>query len=218
MVQSKPLTLQEALIFVEKTAKSSAGGKIPPIMSFVSQVLMRTGIPVLSNPFTTEVALISSLIMSLVYHNHCNALILTDTKEQANLFFSKSLFSNNGPKGSEFALQCGKSLKLLDNNSDIPKEIESSLHDFNVTPVMDLSALKYLDNLIQPENALGSQANKKSFISKLLFKSPQLPPPSTLKQGLDKLNCSVKVFSDKVSLDGGVGSSLLLYSSMYGVV
>lgn len=215
MVQSKPLTLQEALIFVEKTAKSSAGGKIPPIMPFVSQVLMRTGIPVLSNPFTTEVALFSSLIMSLVYHNQCNALILTDTKEQADLFFSKSLFSNNGPVGSEFAKLCGKSLKLLYNNSAIPQEIESSLHDFNVTPVMDLSTLKSLDNLIQSENTLRTQTDKKSFISKLLFKSPQLPPPSTLKQGLDKLNCSVKVFSDKVSLDGGVGSSFLIYSTMY---
>ncbi|HOJ19640.1 MAG TPA: hypothetical protein PLT92_13845 [Ignavibacteriaceae bacterium] len=211
MLQSKPLTLQEALIFVEKTAKSSAGGKIPPIQPFVSQVLMRTGIPVLSNLFTTEVALFSSLIMSLVYHNQCNALILTDTKEQAELFFSKSLFSNSGPKGSEFAMLCGKSLKLLNNNSEIKLEIENALHDFNIIPVMDLSTLKYLDNLIQPENTLLSQSNKKSFISKLLSKSPQLPPPSSLKQGLDKLNCSVKVFNDKVSLDGGVGSSFLIY-------
>jgi hypothetical protein len=218
MAQSKALSLAEALVFVERTARDSIGGKIPPIQPAVMRVLQRDASNVPTKGIQTEVALFSVLIMTLVHFTRCNAMMLTTSDQAARSFFDKPLFTAKGPNGVDFAARCGKTLKLLTVSPELKSEAEIALSDCNTIPVTDLATIQHLDHLTQAGVPAPVVPKKSSWWARLVSRPSPPPPQSVLKQGLLKLNCVVKLSDDSVSLDSEVGvDSVLLWAVTRGI-
>lgn len=184
MDQSKALSLPEALIFVERTARDAIGGEdLPPIQPAVMEVLRRDSRDVRASGMEAEVALFSVLVMNLVWFPRCNALILTDGEPTAHAFFEKHLFTASGPNGEDFAARCGKTLERI-TKLDYKEEVREALKDHNTIPVMDFFAFESTC-----DGAL------------LDF---------SLSEGLGKLNCVVRVWGGAVSADEEVGAEPVL--------
>ena len=177
--QEKALSLPEALIFVERTARDAIGGEdLPPIQPAVMEVLRRDGRDAYAQGMETEVALFSVLVMNLVWFTRCNALILTDSESTAQAFFEKHLFTASGPNGEDFAARCGKTLRRITHH-DPNQDVRDAFKDHNTIPVMELFAFE------------------STYDGALLDFS--------LSEGLGKLNCVVKVWGGTVSADEEVG-------------
>lgn len=212
MAQSTALSLPEALIYVERAARELSHGKLPLIQPAVMKVLERDGSDVQAKGIQTEVALFSALIMSLVFFERCNAIIVTESEQTANSFIDKPLFTEKGPKGSDFAARCGKTLKLIKISPDLEHEAESALNDYNTIPVVDLNTICQLSSLSKEKISVPIQPKKESWWSRFISRSPVPSSSSLLEQGLFKLNCAIKLFGDIVVADSEVGAdSIILF-------
>ena len=146
MGQAQALTIEEALIFVERTTTDALNGRsLPFVQEMVLQVLSQAssvnGQNVQTPDMRTEVALWAMLIASLVYFDKCHGLIITPSNSLAQEFFTKELFDNGGPSGVDLAEKCGKTLTHLTSDYDI-FEAEQRLNDCNTIPILSLSTYR----------------------------------------------------------------------------
>lgn len=207
MLQSQPMPLPEALELVEKIANATAHCTLDPkALMAMSEVLQATGDDVSAPGMEREVATLSCLVNMLSLFDQCNAAIVTDSVFHAEEFFQKPLFSPTGPDASEFVPRFGKQLISAwtpvhaDNLEEIQR-LALHLNDPDSVPVFDFLSLEQANTIVTESAAAHTEVG---WLKKLL--SEREPDAlSRLRDGLDKLNCVIKVVDGIVSADYALG-------------
>lgn len=145
--QSEPLSVDEALVFVQRTTEEKLDGESidPETVEVTFRVLEGKNIHTIRNSETNEIALLPAIIMALATFPARSLIITFDEKETLS-FFTKPLFTESGPTGDDFVLEFGKSLELIAIDTDI-NEIADILEDPKNIPIMDLDSFRRLFNL-----------------------------------------------------------------------
>ena len=159
--QAQALTLAEGLIFVERAVRNVGIGDpaLPLIMMPVTSLLQKKGMGgKVKVPVGTEtvVAVVSMLIMSLVFFKNYNGLILADSFELAKESFTKGL-GGTRVAANELAAQCAKVLAdgdallesgALETPTHVTKALQQALDDHDSIVVLEYATFKDMRGLL----------------------------------------------------------------------